>query len=307
MFSFSKLSISALAFLLPGVMWAVDAPLTADTYVSTANPTTNFGARGNIVVSNGASGDRALLQFDLGGLPPGTTADEIASASLRIYVNQVVSAGQIAVYVVNGPWSEATVNGRNQPTLGALVLGSIPVTGSNAFIRIDVTPLVKSWVIGSVANNGIAILPDPSSRRAMEVYLDSKENTASSHPAQLDITLAGPAGPAGPQGIQGPVGPQGVMGPQGAAGAPGPAGIQGLAGPQGSAGVQGVAGPQGPVGPNPMAIALLRWYGANLVASIPVGTNPSEAIFDGSNVWVSNTSDGTVTKLRANDGANLGL
>jgi len=57
---------------------------------------------------------------------------------------------------------------------------------------------------------------------------------------------------------------------------------------------------------NPNQIALKHWYKANLTTSFPVGTSPGAVTFDGANIWVSNQFDNTVTKLRANDGANLG-
>jgi len=62
-----------------------------------------------------------------------------------------------------------------------------------------------------------------------------------------------------------------------------------------------VAGPNGPV--NPMQIALLKWYQANQTTSFSVGLNPSGIAFDGASIWVTNYGDGTVTKLRASDGA----
>jgi hypothetical protein len=61
---------------------------------------------------------------------------------------------------------------------------------------------------------------------------------------------------------------------------------------------------------NPQKIALLKWYQANLVpTSFAVGktqnSNPYGIAFDGANIWTAN-SEGTVTKLRASDGASLG-
>lgn len=58
---------------------------------------------------------------------------------------------------------------------------------------------------------------------------------------------------------------------------------------------------------NPQQVAQLRWWAANRSgASFAVGSQPSGVAFDGSNIWVSNHADGTVTKLRASDGENLG-
>ena len=53
---------------------------------------------------------------------------------------------------------------------------------------------------------------------------------------------------------------------------------------------------------NPKAVALLRWYPANLTTSFPAYT--SGITFDGENIWL--TASNGVTKLRASDGANLG-
>src|ERR1700679_1848266 len=60
---------------------------------------------------------------------------------------------------------------------------------------------------------------------------------------------------------------------------------------------------------NPLKIGLLKWYQANMTTSFTVGktrnSNPYGVAFDGANIWTAN-SEGTVTKLRASDGTNLG-
>ncbi len=106
-------------------------------------------------------------------------------------------------------------------------------------------------------------------------------------------------GPAGPAGLQGAPGQQG---PSGAAGA------QGAAGPQGNAGAAGSQGPTGPPGGmvNFLAIAQLRWYGANQSASVTAGTAPRGVAYDGSNIWVANTNSNNVMKFDATTGALLG-
>src|ERR1039457_1049453 len=57
---------------------------------------------------------------------------------------------------------------------------------------------------------------------------------------------------------------------------------------------------------NPLQLALLYWYPANLTASFAVGNYPGGMAFDGANIWVSNVADSTVTKLRASDGYTVG-
>jgi hypothetical protein len=127
---------------------------------------------------------------------------------------------------------------------------------------------------------------------------------SSSQIGTFDATL-GAVGPVGAQGPAGPLGAQGPAGPQGAVGPQGPAGPQGVVGPQGPLGPQGDVGPPGPI--NTLAIALLKSFPAYSGASFTGGGSPYGIAFDGANIWVTNKlNSGTVTKLRASDGANLG-
>ena len=57
---------------------------------------------------------------------------------------------------------------------------------------------------------------------------------------------------------------------------------------------------------NPNQIAILHWYGANVTTAFGVGVAPGGLAFDGANIWVANLASGTVTRLRASDGATLG-
>lgn len=57
---------------------------------------------------------------------------------------------------------------------------------------------------------------------------------------------------------------------------------------------------------NSNAVAIERWYSANLTATFAVGSQPTGIVFDGLHIWVANDSSGTVTKLQANDGTVLG-
>jgi hypothetical protein len=41
---------------------------------------------------------------------------------------------------------------------------------------------------------------------------------------------------------------------------------------------------------NPLQVAILRWYPANLTTSFGVGSNPNAVAFDGANVWVANAA-----------------
>jgi len=237
--SFGFLLVSA-PLVLPS-LWAVDAPPVADTYISSAAPTTNFGAATNLVVSAGNVG---LVQFDLSAVP---LSSSVAKAYLRVYVNKVVTAGTLDFAVASSPWTENGVTFNTLPTVGA-VFASAPVARANTFVLVDVTSQVQSWLASPATNFGIEI----SGEGATSVQLDSKENTLTSHAASLELSIIGPAGPSGATGPAGPAGsslpgPPGPPGPAGATGATGPVGV-GTPGPAGPAGAQGATGATGPFG-----------------------------------------------------------
>ncbi len=236
--------VMALVFF-PGAAMATDVPLVADTYISGAIPTLNFGGLANLNVGNSANGNVALLKFDLSVLP----AAGIARATLRIFVNKVGAAGAIDVLGVSTPWTESSITGQFPPALGAMVATAVPVTASGSYLTVDVTLMVQNWTaLGSFyPNNGFAIMANASAP-ATSIFLDSKESTATSHPATLDVTLNGPAGIQGPAGPVGAMGAAGSIGPQGPQGLAGTAGSPGATGPQGSQGVAGLIGSAGPAG-----------------------------------------------------------
>ncbi len=233
--------------VFPAAALAQTVPLTQDAYVVPAN-TTNFGTATTLHV--GADGAEALVQFDLTALPATTTTgSNVAKATLTLFVNTVDVAGMVNISVANGSWSELAVTGTDPPVPGAAV-GDVPVSVANNYVTVDATQAVQDWVNGTSNNDGFIITPSGS----VQVEFDSKENTATSHPATLAITLVNP-GPTGATGAQGPTGPAGAMGAQGPTGPAGATGAQGPAGPTGAMGAQGPTGPagamgaQGPTGP----------------------------------------------------------
>ncbi len=368
----ASLLLTALLGSYPAAQ-ASTVSVAADAYVSSSAKTTNYGAATTLNVGGGSI---TLLDFNLAALPSGLTSANVQKATLTVFVNKVTTAGGLDFLPINGSWSESTVTYSTAPARGAAVLSDVPVSVANMYLTVDVTSLVQNWVSGT-ANYGIAIRA-ASAQSSTVVSLDSKEATATSHAAFLDVTVT----PAAQVGIQGQTGP---------AGPPGPQGIQGAAGPAGATGLQGPAGPAGAPGPatsNLRAIALLKWFptysltfyigaqprsiafdganmwitspssaltplpvnvsmtsggndcgpagfygvafdGGNIWVSAPsqnsvyeialgvnsycqisppiaTGNGPAGMAFDGANIWVANTLDGTVIKLRASDGTNLG-
>ncbi|HWG36243.1 MAG TPA: DNRLRE domain-containing protein [Terriglobales bacterium] len=186
----------------------------------------NFGTVPTVTV--GSSSSQGLVQFDLTQLPSGLTGNQVLKATLALYADHVSVPGSVSVLLAGSGWTESTVNGNNAPAPGAVV-GSIPVATANTFVTIDVTAAVQNWLNGGAANDGFLL----EAVGGTVVQFDSKENPTTSHPALLNIFLAGA---------------QGIPGPPGAPGAPGTPGLPGGPGPQGFPGPAGPAGPQGPAG-----------------------------------------------------------
>jgi hypothetical protein len=231
---------------LPAI-YATDTPTSGDTYVSSVSPATNFGSATNIVIATGNAG---LVQFDLSSVPPAAT---LTKAYLRIYVNKVITPGTLNVAVVTSPWAENSVIFPG-PT-AAPPFGSTAASVANAFLLVDVTTQVASWLATPATNFGFQI----TGSGATSIQLDTKETTATSHPSTLELALsapgaagatgpAGAAGATGATGAAGATGPSGVTGPSGATGSPGANGATGPSGAQGGSGSAGAQGPTGPTG-----------------------------------------------------------
>ncbi len=206
---------------------AVQATLVSDAHVSSAQPDVNSGTLTNLNVGGGYT---ALVQFDLGVLPSGTTAAQITRATLRLYCNRADTPGTLSVAQVSTGWGEYSVTFNTLPAISSAT-GSVQVAAPGQFVTLDVTSAVQSWVTSPSSNNGLALIA-----ASAVLQFDSKENDQTAHAPQLEIALA-----AGSSGT-GSVGPAGPAGPQGPAGAQGPAGTAGATGPQGPAGPAGASG-----------------------------------------------------------------
>ena len=191
------------------------------------------------VEHSGALNASSYVQFNLSTVPAGAT---VSKATLRLYVDLAAVGGQFDVYQLNTSWGEKTLTYNNAPALGASATGNHPITittaSLNQFVVIDITPLVQSWINGSVANNGVALAVVGSTgvfafdTKEIDNYQPSSgvgDCTERDRPDRKDHRDR-----KGPQGSVGPQGPAGPLGPQGPAGAPGPQGPPGAAGANGT-------------------------------------------------------------------------
>lgn len=269
---------------------AVQAVLLQDAYVdSSKGNSANLASSGNLRVSkHGPDTCRTFIQFNLGTLPAGTTANNVVRAWLHVWVNSsTATLGSITMTPVTSAWKASTITSNNSSGLafGSPQISSISINSDSAFIAIDVTAWVKAWISGSLTNQGFVVEP-ASGVTNLNLDFDGEESTATSHEPQLQIELAS-VGPIGPKGmnwkgswnsstgyspddavsiggssylalrananVQPPAtGAWDLLaqrGGAGATGAQGPPGPTGGTGPPGSIGPNGPQGPSGPMGP----------------------------------------------------------
>jgi TGF-beta propeptide len=178
-----------LAVMLLATLWLLTgahAQITpsADAYTNSADPTTKYGTA-TLLYVDGAT-EKAYIQFNLSSIPTGAS---ISQATLKLYVNAVTTAGSFEVYSVNVPWSESAITYSNEPAPGSVIDSGVALTtvDKNQYILIPITSTVQGWVDTPSSNNGIALVAIGT----FNASFDSKENTTTSHPAELDIVFAG--------------------------------------------------------------------------------------------------------------------
>ena len=178
--------------LSAGLSHAQITPL-GDSYTNSADPTTNYGS--NVLLDVDGATQIAYIQFPLSSIPSGAT---VSQATLKLYVNAVTTAGSFNVNYVTSAWSESTLDSSNAPTQGTTIASDVAITTAdkNQYILINVTSAVQAWLSGSEANDGIALVANGS----FNASFDSKENTTTSHPAELDVVFA-PGSGGGISGI----------------------------------------------------------------------------------------------------------
>src|SRR5216683_7954847 len=130
---------SALLILRAPMALAVEAALTDDAY-TIGGSSTNTGIQGVLhVIDAGASTRKTFIQFDLSSmsaLPSPLTGADVDKASLTLFVDGLGASGSIDVRQVTSTWSESTISGTSEPTIGTTVT-SFVVTASRKFVVID--------------------------------------------------------------------------------------------------------------------------------------------------------------------------
>jgi hypothetical protein len=172
---------------------------TADTGVAAQSPTSNYGTDAflGIQAFNSSGRQRGLIQFDLSGIPAGST---INSATFGAYYYSYFDNGLDPVgrtyylYGITDPWTETGVTWSNQPGYTASQGASAIMPASFGWVNWDVKDTVQSWVNGT-ANYGFIMIDGdetPGTINKLALF-ESKEDAGSIYAPRLMINYAAPA------------------------------------------------------------------------------------------------------------------
>ena len=147
-----------------GVNTVVRVNVSQDSFLSSAQPNSNYGTTANLRMgweSGTYNALRPMIQFDLGGIPSNAT---INSATLYIYLFQSIPSNDYPMtfraQFVTSPWNEYGVTWNNANYLGGTALPLADSTNVIGWRSTDVTSLVHTWQSGSQPNHGLIITGD---------------------------------------------------------------------------------------------------------------------------------------------------
>ncbi|WP_258006412.1 Ig-like domain-containing protein [Arthrobacter sp. AFG20] len=151
---------------------------TADSYVTSASPTANFGTSTLLGVDNSPV-EATYLKFDLTPYAGRT----LQSATLQLRSAGSGSTGTQNVRVVaNDTWSETGITNGNKPALGTTSIGTLGPTTTNTNYNIPLTATAVAGDLGQQLSLGI----NSSSSDGLD--LNSKEVSTTAAP-KLVLTL----------------------------------------------------------------------------------------------------------------------
>jgi len=185
----AKIGIWLLLLFSTGAWCDFNLALTDDAWINANNPTSSFGAASDIFVHNWGP-KYGLVRFDASVI----AGENIDSATLTLYLNDIAAAGTISLHAVTSSWSESTVTWNNQPMAEAVAIAvrTLAPADEGTAIAIDVTSVVQRWSDGILADAGFLIVTSDS----IKAYFDTKERPGGMR-AVLRAETAGSTPPSG--------------------------------------------------------------------------------------------------------------
>lgn len=102
-----------------------------------------------------------FIKFDLSDHSDDLIGDDISSATLRVYIQNVLRAGEVTFAIPNVYWNEGSLTGNDYPASfsnSSYATADIATSDKADYLEIDITDIAQDWFDGG-ANYGIAILP----------------------------------------------------------------------------------------------------------------------------------------------------
>ncbi|TLX70658.1 DNRLRE domain-containing protein [Labilibacter sediminis] len=141
---------------------------THDAYVrGGSSADINYGTNTDLLVKMTAIEDynrKIYLQFDL------SEYNNIESATLRLYANQVSPFTVTAYEASNNSWDESSITWNNAPAQGAAI-DAVAITTSGRYFEWDVT----SYIAQAAGNNVVTIILSDASTTDASIFFNSKE------------------------------------------------------------------------------------------------------------------------------------
>ena len=168
---------------------------SADTYLSTDSPGSNFGSAESLTISQNS--DRVLLRFNL-ALPTGAT---IESATLQTY-SAVADKANFIVHPSTGSWEEASVTYRTQPAWDSKELArSDSALRKGRYVAADLpvsavpTSGTVSFGLDTTASRRSGSITSRESAKAPQLVVTYSTTTAPS-PTATSTTATAPPSPS---------------------------------------------------------------------------------------------------------------
>ena len=171
-------------------------PSNADTYVRQDRATTNYGT-GTTMDARRRNNQarRALVSFDLSGIPAGAT---INSATLELYASAVPGTSQtLDAHRITASWGETTATWNNQPAYDATPAASIAGGTAVGWKTWTVTSLAQAWYASPSTNYGVLVKANLEGGTTTYTYtFATRENaTTGDRPIlRVNYTTAGGSG-----------------------------------------------------------------------------------------------------------------
>ncbi|MDP9352378.1 MAG: DNRLRE domain-containing protein, partial [Chloroflexota bacterium] len=150
-----------------------------DTYILESTPNQNYSSNESLHVGKSSTGYRrnTLIQFpELDALPKDSV---VTAAHLKLYAESGTDAVPMEIYANTSAWDEAKVTWNSSPAKGNYKYGS-PTSSVPGWNSMWVSGLVRHWVNGSLANNGLRLMPEEATVSAGQSTQFLSSNAADS-------------------------------------------------------------------------------------------------------------------------------